>query len=254
MMRLIRTELFKLVSTRSFAGMVAAAGGITALVTLLTANRAGTHHGHMAVPPLYTFYGLHDVLTRTTPALILAMVFGAVVATSEFRFATATATYLVTPKRSRVLAAKAVAGLVSGASIGAIGTAIATTVGLSFVHAHGYATAVSATSITRYALGCVLAGGLLGVVGVAVGSLIRSQLVATVTLFAFGFVVEEIIGGLYNGASPYLPFTAATTLAGARPMGDVAALPFAAAAGLVAGVGALVAVVASRTMVRRDIT
>lgn len=254
MTRLIRTELFKLTSTRSYAGMVAAAGGITALVTILTASRAGSHHGHMVVPPLYTFNGLHDVLTRTGPALILAMVFGAVIASGEFRFGTATGTYLATPKRTRVLAAKSVAGLVSGATIGGIGAAVATTVGLAFVHAHGYPTMISGISITRYALGCVLAGALLGAAGVAVGSLIRSQLVASVSLFAFGFVVEEIIGGLYNGAAPYLPFTAATTLAGAHPVGGVAALPFAAATALVAAVAVAIAVLASRTTVRQDIT
>lgn len=254
MTRLIRTELVKLVSTRSYAGMVAAAAGLTALVTTLSASRAGSHHGHMAIQPLYTFAGLHAVLTRTAPALILAMVFGAVISSGEFRFGTATGTYLATPRRSRVLAAKSVVGLISGASIGAAGAAVATIVGLAFVHGHGYATTISTTTITRYALGCVLAGALLGATGVAVGSLIRSQLVASVSLFAFGFVVEEIIGGLYNGAAPYLPFTAATTLAGSYPTGGDAALPFAAAAALVAAVGVFVALLASRTTVQQDIS
>jgi hypothetical protein len=63
---------------------------------------------------------------------------------------------------------------------------------------------------------------------------------------------------------PYLPYTAATTLAGTKLGGaafaaahDVAGrgpLPFAAAAVLIAGLTGTVALIAARTTVRRDIT
>jgi hypothetical protein len=63
---------------------------------------------------------------------------------------------------------------------------------------------------------------------------------------------------------PYLPYTAATTLAGARlggaafgPAHDLSGggpLPFVGAALLLAGVSVALAVVAARTTVLRDIT
>ena len=65
-----------------------------------------------------------------------------------------------------------------------------------------------------------------------------------------------------NTVGPYLPFTAATTLAGSRLGGgglgysvssSAAALPFAAAAVLVAGLAIVLSLIASRTSLRHDI-
>src|SRR6266536_2836698 len=82
---------------------------------------------------------------------------------------------------------------------------------------------------------------------------VRGQLAAIVTVFAWGFVVEQLIGGLFDSAQPYLPYTAATTMAGATLGGGTSALPFAAAAALVAGVAALLSAVAAQTTVQRDV-
>jgi hypothetical protein len=99
--------------------------------------------------------------------------------------------------------------------------------------------------------------------GVAVGSLIRSQIGATIGTFVWAFFVESTIGGLYNQVDPYLPFTTATTLAGSRLGGggfgfgggsSSAPLPFLAATALVAGVLLLVSTAAAATTVRHDIT
>ena len=86
-----------------------------------------------------------------------------------------------------------------------------------------------------------------------VGSLIRSQLAAIITVFAWGTVAEQIIGGLFGSIRPCLPFTAAATMAGSG-LGGPNPLPFAAAAALVAAVAALLTGVAARTTVRQDIT
>jgi hypothetical protein len=102
-----------------------------------------------------------------------------------------------------------------------------------------------------------------GAVGVAVGSLIRSQLGATVGIFVWAFFVESTIGGLYNSIDPYLPFTAATTLAGSRLGGggfgfgggsSATPLPFLAATALVTGVLLLISTLAATTTVKQDIT
>ena len=70
-------------------------------------------------------------------------------------------------------------------------------------------------------------------------------------------------GGVFDALGPWLPFTAATTLAGARLGGGgfgyagtstAMPLPFVAAATLLLGVIALVSILAARTTVRADIT
>jgi hypothetical protein len=72
-------------------------------------------------------------------------------------------------------------------------------------------------------------------------------------VFAWGFVIEQLIGGLFDSAQPYLPYTAAATMAGATLGGGIDPLPLAAAAALVAGVAALLSAVAARTTVQHDI-
>jgi hypothetical protein len=73
-------------------------------------------------------------------------------------------------------------------------------------------------------------------------------------VFAWGFVIEQLIGGLFDSAQPYLPYTGAATMAGATLLGGgIDPLPFAAAAALVAGVAALLSAVAARTTVQHDI-
>ncbi len=176
------------------------------------------------------------------------------VATAEFRHGTATSTYLATPDRFRVLIAKAVAAFGMGLLFGLTVAGLATGISLAFVAAKGYHVALGGWTIARFGAGAVLGSGLLAAAGVGLGSLMRSQLAAVVTVFAWGLVIEQIVGGLFNSIQPYLPFTAAGSMAGSPLGGGTSPLPFAAAAALVAGVAALISAVAASTTVRRDIS
>jgi hypothetical protein len=90
---------------------------------------------------------------------------------------------------------------------------------------------------------------------------VRAQLGVVIGVFAWAFFVESIVGGLFSTVGPYLPFTAATTFAGSRLGGggfgysgsSASALPFAAAAVLVAGLAIALSFIASRTSLRHDI-
>jgi hypothetical protein len=114
-----------------------------------------------------------------------------------------------------------------------------------------------------HAAGAMFGAALLAMIGVGLGSLIRSQLVGIIAIFIWALVIESLIGGLFTSIRPYLPYTAATSLAGIKLGGAAfgpahnatggSPLPFAAAAGLLIGVAALVAVIGARTTMRRDI-
>jgi ABC-2 type transport system permease protein len=253
MIRAIRTELLKLRTIRLPLGLLATAAGMTALVTVLESARAGGP-GHMAIAPLDTAKGLTQVLTSTGFAMLLAAVFGVTVASGEFRHGTATSTYLATPDRVRVLIAKAVAAFWFGLLFGLAGAAVASGVGLAFVAGKGYGVPVAAATIARFAAGAVLGSGLLAAAGVGLGSLLRSQVGAIVTVFAWGLLVEQLLGGQFDWLAPWLPYTAATTMAGSPLGGGVSPLPFLAAAALVAACAALVAAVAAPTTVRGDVS
>jgi hypothetical protein len=83
-------------------------------------------------------------------------------------------------------------------------------------------------------------------------------------VFVWCLVVESILGRLFDSVQPYLPYTVSTTVAGA-PVGAASfgpgyristedPLPLLAGAGLLAGIAAVLALVAARTTVRQDVT
>lgn len=262
MTRLICTELLKLATMRLTWGLLAIAAALSALFALLENNQAGASGS--GVPPISTAEGLRTVTTVTGFAMLFAAVLGSIVANGEFRHSTATLTYLATPKRARVLAAKAVAAASFGSLFGFVAGIIATGVGLIFAAAHGYHVALSTITLVGHVAGAVLGACLLAALGVGIGSLVRSQLATVIGIFVWAIIVESVIGGLYTQVRPYLPYTAATTLAGAK-LGNAAfgpahglkgggPLPFIAAVGVIGAIALVVSLIAARTTVRRDIT
>lgn len=262
MMRAIRTELLKLRTMRLTYGLLALAAALTAVFSLLENNRAGVRGTN--VPPISTAAGLSTVTTVTGWSMLFAAVLGAIVASGEFRHYTATLTYLATPKRTKVLVAKAIAAAAFGSLFGLIAGSIATGIGLIFVAAHHDHASLSIGTMIGHIGGAALGAALLAVIGVAVGSLVRSQLATVIGIFVWGIIAESVIGGLYTSIRPYLPYTAATTLAGTK-LGSAAfgpahglsggsPLPFIAAAALIAAIGTALALVAARTTVGADIT
>lgn len=257
MHKAIRTELIKLRTTRLTAGLLAAAAAWTALVASIESSRSGASG---MVPSLAGAAGERDVLTSTGFALIVAMVFGAMVTSGEFRHRTATDTYLDEPDRARVLTAKTLVAALGGALFGLVGTAITTVVGLGFTASEGYHVALAAATIARYCAGTVLGAALLAAIGAGLGALIRGQVASIIAVFAWAFGVEQIVGGLISGAAPYLPFMAAATMAGAGSGGmpplpkGLSPLPFGGVAALLVGIVVMVGLVAARTSLRRDVS
>jgi ABC-2 type transport system permease protein len=257
MITAIRTELLKLRTTRLAAGMLAVAAGWTALVAAIEASRAGP--GGM-VPSLTTATGLRDVLTSTGFALIIAAAYGTTVTSNELRHHTITDTYLDEPNRRRVLIAKVITAGLTGLAFGLAATLVTTGIGLAFAAGHGHHIAIATGTIIRYGAGAVAGGGLLAAAGAAIGTLIPNQVAAIIAVFAWGFGVEQILGGVFHSLARYLPLMASETMAGSANGGmpplpkGLSPLPFGAVAGLVAAVTVILTIIASTTTVHRDVT
>jgi len=260
MIRQIRIELLKLTTVRLTYGLMAVAAALTGIFSAIESGRAGTSDG---VAPLSTYSGLSAIVTGGVWGLIFAAVLGVTVSSGEFQHQTATLTYLATPNRTRVLAAKAVAAAAGGAVFGLVVDVIATGVGLGFVAGHHYPVSIGAVTFARFAVGHLVGGALMGSLGAVLGSLIRSQLAAVIGVFVWSIILESLLGGLFTSIRPYLPYTAATSLAGtalgaagfgpSRTVSAGAPLPFAAATALLIALAVVLAAVAARTTVRRDI-
>jgi ABC-type transport system involved in multi-copper enzyme maturation permease subunit len=262
MIRLVRIEWLKLRTMRVGFGLLATSAALTVLFASLEASRAG--NGKNGVAPLFTASGLGTVTTVTGWSMIFAAVLGVIVTSGEYRHYTATLTYLGSPNRRRVLLAKTLTVAGAGAIFGLISGLLATGVGLTFVAGHGYHVTLGTGTLAAHIAGAAVGAALFGAIGAGVGALLRSQVAGVITVLVWALVIESIIGGLFTSIRPYLPYTAATTLAGIKlggaafgPAHNVAGggpLPFAAAAALVLGIAALLDAIVTRTALRRDVT
>lgn len=263
MSRLVRVELLKLRTVRTPYGLLAVAALLTALLAGAEASKAGKH--------LASASTLSAVVTVTGWAMLFAGVTGVISAGGEFRHSTATLTYLAGPRRSRVLVGKAAAAALVGAIFGLVGAAIATGIGLASTAGQGQPIALSGATLARDDLGAVLGAALLGSLGVALGSLIRSQVAGIVGILIWALLIEPIVGGLFTAAQPYLPYSAATTLAGTELGGGAGGLnvtvdhgavgarmpvplPFGAAVALLCALVIALSVIATYTRLRSDVT
>ena len=119
--------------------------------------------------------------------------------TGEFRHGTIRPTLLVTPRRVRVLLAKAVVALITGAVLGALAALTALAVGATLVDV-----AIEPHELIADA---TLAGALWGPLGVGLGALIRAQVPLVAGLALWIVLVENLIVGAIPDAEPFLPGT-----------------------------------------------
>jgi len=135
------------------------------------------------------------LLIGTPLSTVLMFTLGALLATNEYRHGTANQTFLITPRRERVIAAKLAVGL----AVGIVGALLYITVnaglGLSILSKRGVdvdgdlAVNIYSGVGTGLVLGCLF--------GVALGALLRNQLLTIVTglvLFLVRGVVALFIG------------------------------------------------------------
>ena len=111
--------------------------------------------------------------------LLLVALLGALVVTNEFQHQTATATFLTTPDRAKVITAKLRAVAILAAGYWLLATAFSVGVGALFATLQGHAIPYSDPGILRAVGINLLAYALWSVLGVGLGVLMRGQLGAT---------------------------------------------------------------------------
>jgi hypothetical protein len=163
MNHLVRTEWTKLRTTRStrlflVGAMVAA--GLLAAATTATAGQQGS-------APLGSEGYLENLLGLSTLPAFVGLLLGLLAMAGEYQHRTITQTFLVSPVRGRVVAAKLVALGVAGA-VTTVAMMVMALLVAAFPLAHAASVAVTAGVAAKVA-GSVLAGTLLASAGVALG-------------------------------------------------------------------------------------
>ncbi len=186
---------------------------------------------------------------------IVVLVLGILALTQEFRFGTATPSFLVTPRRGRVLVAKLMAVSLTGLAFAVVSVVVALAASTALIAARGDALTFD-RAVLEVLLGVGLVMLLYGPIGVAVGALVRNQIAAVVGALAWTFVAEQLLIGLLPEVGRWLPGGASGAV---LQLGDLATtrgdlLPPWAGALLLVAYAVVLSAVAARSTLRRDLT
>jgi hypothetical protein len=216
--RLVLAEFMKLRTTRAWWLFI---GGFILFTALALTNNWFSQH--------YVLYPQQDLSDRAqalaqaaqarTPAgvaaiassmmtsgqflgVLIVMMLGVHVATSEFAQQTAVTTFLVVPRRVRVIAAKLAAAAGAAVLLWLIATAIYAVVTPIFLHTQHVSTSLTGWVVVRSVLAGLLAFVIWAVFGVGLGALLRGQVLsvlAGIGIYVGGFAaVELLFHGLYS--------------------------------------------------------
>ena len=215
MRALLRAELLKQRSTRTAIALFAAMLGLVLLAVLLhgfglPAEDLGSTDVQLMV------FGRGEFL-----AVLFAALLGAMSITTEIRHGTIRSTFLVTPRRGRVVAAKVSVSILLGTGFGLAAGAVAAAAGAAALRARGIDVQLDQNDHVLMIVGSAAAAALWAAIGVGVGALVRNQVPTLIgicawLLFVEGLLAGDITGGL-GDIGRLLPGAAAAAISGQDP-------------------------------------
>jgi ABC-2 type transport system permease protein len=223
------------------------------VVTLLNALIRGDQ-------PDFDMISLLRIVTQTSYVTVLLLsVVAAVTVTNEYGYGTIRATFAATPRRGRVMLAKALVVVVYAMVVQAVIVVVGVGVGSAFARNKGATMDLSSVPAAIPALvGAVLLAGLAALLGLGVGMLLRSTPLTVTLLIIWPLIVESLVGGLIVLISKnehvidWLPFRAGFQMSSLDSYGFISG-PSRVVAGVYFGLVALgLALVGALTVQRRD--
>ena len=205
MSQLVRAELLKVRTTRGWWVYLVL---IVLLVGLAVAGDIGSNADLRSQPDFQV-----GLVEAAGFGAVLAMILAITMVTTEFRHGTITPTFLAAPSRERVLASKALAGTLVSLFFGALSLGVVAAVALPWLTITGDEIHLLEGDVATRAAETLLSVVLWGLMGIAIGSVVHSQVAALVGTLVWIFVVENLLVGLLGllegeGVTAYLPFRA----------------------------------------------
>jgi ABC-type transport system involved in multi-copper enzyme maturation permease subunit len=269
MIRTVHSELIKIRTTRIWWLVVLGSVAVSALALL--ANILIAHFTKLDQPHRSTA-DLASIATSLYTSgqflgLLLVMLTGAVIVTSEYAHRTATGTFLATPRRSTVVGAKTIAAGVLAAAAWLLTTTINVVAGSVYLRSEHASTGLGRSEIGRAILLNLAAYLLWAMVGVGLGVLLRSQIGSVLTGTAgylLGFASAGAVFGLIHSylikqdwvltAQVIVPATATSVMTNqGGAMFHHAPSPWVGAA-VLTGYGVLATVVGTLLIRRQDVS
>jgi ABC-2 type transport system permease protein len=203
---LLRSEWLKLWTTRTTWVML----GIGLLGEALF---AGLYTGLAAVGQIEHELVEAEIATGVGLLMVLMLVLGVLIVTTEFRHGTSSSTFLASPKRYPALLAKLVAALLVGLLAGLAFVAVNGGLSLSLVASRGGELPPLGDLASIYA-GVVASFAILSAFGFGVGAIVRNQVGAIIAAIAFFFVLSPLPELLPGSIGEYFPAQALGSLHG----------------------------------------
>jgi ABC-2 type transport system permease protein len=204
----LRSELLKQRSTFTNLGLFLAMLALVLLAVLLHA---------VAVPADRLQTASDQVQVFRFGALLGALfagLVGALSITGEIRHGTIRPTFLVTPRRGEVVAAKVVISALVGTVFGLVAAGVAVGVGSAALAAREIPITLDAGDYTLMPLGGIAAAALWAPIGVGLGALMRNQVATLVAIFLWLFFIENLLVDFVPGAGKFAPGAAAAAITG----------------------------------------
>jgi len=190
---LLRAELLKLRTTRTFVAVVGVTLALSLLVVVLTALLSDEFSARDA----------RDLFSADFTGLFI-MLLGVIGMAGEWRHRTITGTILAAPDRLRLMAAKMLAYAAAGVVLSLIVTVMIMLVGTIILSSRDFETAAFSDLIDVLWRNLLVAA-LVGALGVGIGALVRNQVVAIIGVLILGFVIEPALFGLAPDVAKYGP-------------------------------------------------
>jgi len=192
----LRSELLKQRSTRTNLGLFAGMLGLVLLAVLLHGFGLTAENVDARSEQLTTLFGRGSFL-----AALFAALLGAMSITAEIRHGTIRPTFLVSPGRGRVVAAKIWVSMLIGAGFGLAACALAAAAGTAALRVRGIEIELDGGNYALLLAGGTAAAALWAAIGVGIGAVARSQVPTIVGISAWLLFVESLLVGDVSGVA-----------------------------------------------------
>ena len=203
-MNLIKSEWRKLIYVRAHWGLMIAATLISTLSVVVTPFILADQ-GELFGLGLEQTEAVDATYANGISGYIFAIILGIMLMAGEFRHGTAVATFITAPKRGSVLAAKLGMAAIAGVLLMWISTGFSFLAGFLVLSTFEEAGSPSEDLFLNTLIAATIGGVVLGVIGVAIGTLIRNQMLAITGALIYLFVIDPILLTLLPEVGKYLP-------------------------------------------------
>jgi hypothetical protein len=186
----LRAELLKQRSTTTGVGLFAGMLGLIAFAVLLHGFGVSADSLASGSQQLTIMFGRGEFL-----GALFAALFGALSITGEYRHGTIRPTFLVTPRRGRVIAAKVYTSALIGAGLGLAACALAAVVGTAALVMRGIEVRLDGEGYVLLLCGGAAAASLWAAIGVGLGAIVRNQVPTLIGICAWLLFIEGLLVG-----------------------------------------------------------